>query len=93
MDKGIWARYLNKSSARQLPKAFEFVKQNIKSENEYNEILDLVLKLKKEMKPQKRIDNLETGVMEMLNINNATNEEIIKVCNKILKKLKWGIEE
>lgn len=39
-----------------------------------------------------REDNLKKGVMEIFKINDATKEEIIKVCNQILKKLKWGLE-
>lgn len=40
----------------------------------------------------KRLENLKNGVMEVLKMNGATDDEIIKVCNSILKELKWGIE-
>lgn len=40
-----------------------------------------------------RINNLKKGVLEVLKLNDATNDEIIKVCNKILMKLKWGIND
>ena len=33
-----WAKYLNESTARGLPKAFDFVKENVKPE-EYDKIL------------------------------------------------------
>jgi len=38
-----WAKYLNESTARGLPKAFDFVKENVKPE-EYDKILDLANK-------------------------------------------------
>lgn len=37
-------------------------------------------------------NNLRMSVMETFKMNGATNEEIIKVCNSILKKLKFGID-
>ncbi len=38
-----WAKYLNEAKATELPKAFEFVKENV-SPQEYDDVLELANK-------------------------------------------------
>lgn len=40
------------------------------------------------MQETEREKNLKQGVIETLKLNDATKEEIINVCNKILEDLK-----
>ncbi len=43
METEKWVKYLNEAKPHQLPKAFDFIKEEIKSEEEYQKILDLAL--------------------------------------------------
>ncbi len=46
--KEQWAKYLYESKANQLPKAFEFVRKEAKSKEEYDEILVMAMKMEED---------------------------------------------
>ncbi len=43
MNKQKWVKYLNDAKPNELPKAFDFIKGEVKSETEYQKILELAL--------------------------------------------------